>query len=447
MSDNLTKIKTEKKGRDSLLDIVRIFACFIVLMHHAAVALSFGDEDPAAGPIWMNIQWCVIWILKYGSGTPIFFALAGWLVMNSLEKSAGDRRAIVRSFTRRIHRILPPYWLALGLTAVLLIFMEEYGLKGLFAGAYALEFQSPTSLTTYQWIGNLTLTETWRPIITSNESAVFTRVAWALCYHEQFIAITLLCALIAGSFWRTALGTFTISLLLLQVLLYDIGALFRVDGLFIDRWFCFAAGLLAFEIGHKPWQDWRKSAYLGIVIVGGCAGLICNDHEMIFSAATSLLLALGTKSIQSHLSIDWEKRLARLSPWTYPIFLAHLPFVTICNRVLFESGLQTFWARALIIVPTSMMMGIAGGIAFGRLVNFLDSVTIETAGLISALNGLFARLHPWLLQIWQAVAIEPILFENLHIFPRPGRSELYGHLESRRVSALSDRTPWPNAAQ
>ena len=446
MSD-IDQMNSNKKSRDPLLDIVRIFSCFIVLLHHAAVALTFGEEAEAAGPIWFNIRLAVLWITKYGSGTPIFFALAGWLVMNTLDKSAGDRRAMAHSFSRRIRRIIPPYWLALGLTAGLLLLMEANGLKGLFSGGFALEFQSPAELTIWQWIGNLTLTETWRPLLMFDHSTVFTRVAWSLCYHEQFIAIAVLCAFIAGSAWRQTLGLLTLSLLIFQILIFDMGAMYRVDGLFIDRWFCFAAGLMSYEVANLNWQDWRKTAYFSIIFIGGFAGLFWNDHEMLFSATTAIILGFCSKPIQSHLSAEWENRFARMSPWTYPIFLAHLPVVTICNRVLFESGLQSFWARALIIIPTSITMGVIAGIAFGRFVNLLDSITIETAGLNSALNGLFAKLHPLLLQIWQAVAVEPILFQNLHIFPRSARSKLYGHLESRSASHLSDRTPWPNATR
>ena len=415
MSD-IDQMNSKKKSRDPLLDIVRIFACFIVLLHHAAVALTFGEEAEAAGPIWFNIRLAVLWITKYGSGTPIFFALAGWLVMNTLDKSAGDRRAMAHSFSRRIRRIIPPYWLALGLTAGLLLLMEANGLKGLFSGGFALEFQSPAELTIWQWIGNLTLTETWRPLLMFDHSTVFTRVAWSLCYHEQFIAIAVLCAFIAGSAWRQTLGLLTLSLLIFQILIFDMGAMYRVDGLFIDRWFCFAAGLMSYEVANLNWQDWRKTAYFSIIFIGGFAGLFWNDHEMLFSATTAIILGFCSKPIQSHLSAEWENRFARMSPWTYPIFLAHLPVVTICNRVLFESGLQSFWARALIIIPTSITMGVIAGIAFGRFVNLLDSITIETAGLNSALNGLFAKLHPLLLQIWQAVAVEPILFQNLHIW-------------------------------
>jgi peptidoglycan/LPS O-acetylase OafA/YrhL len=444
---NIDEMNPKKKSRDPFLDIVRIFACFIVLLHHAAVALTFGEEAEAAGPIWFNIRLAVLWMTKYGSGTPIFFALAGWLVMNTLDKSEGDRRAIARSFSRRIGRIIPPYWLALGLTAGLILILETNGLNGLFAGGFALEFQSPTEMTIWQWIGNLTLTETWRPLFMFDHSTVFTRVAWSLCYHEQFIAIAVLCAFIAGSFWRKALGFLTFSLLLLQILIFDMGAMYRVDGLFIDRWFCFAVGLMSYEIAHLNWKDWHKSAYLGIIFIGGFAGLFWDDQEMLFSATTAILLGLCSKPIQWRLSSEWENRFARMSHWTYPIFLVHLPIVTICNRVLFESGLQSFWARALIIIPTSMLMGVIAGIAFGRFVNLLDSITIETAGLNAAFNGLFARLHPWLLQIWRVVAIEPILFQNLHIFPRPARSKLYGHLESESVTRLSDRTPWPNATR
>ena len=53
--------------------------------------------------------------------------------------------------------------------------------------ARALEYQSPGELDWSQWVGNLTLTETWRHLawgVVDHEP--YTRVAWTLCYEEQF---------------------------------------------------------------------------------------------------------------------------------------------------------------------------------------------------------------------------------------------------------------------
>jgi len=428
-----------------LLDLVRIIACLIVVLHHSTVSLIFGEEQEIAAGFWQNARLGWMWLVKFGSGTPIFFALAGWLVMNTLEKTGGQRIAIGKSFTRRMRRILPPYWLALGLTATLLLLMEAYGLRNYFAGAYALEFQSPGSLSWTHWIGNLTLSETWRPIFTPEESLVFTRVAWSLCYHEQFIAVAVLCALMAGGSWRKAMNYMAIGFLLLQILMHDIGMLYLYEGSFIDRWFCFAAGLLAYEVAQLPWESLKKRSYLAILVGGFATGIVIKDHEISFSALTAIILGLGSEPFRSLISKDFEQFCKKLSPWTYPIFLAHLPVQTIGIRFLYEFGLQSFWQRALIVVPATMVMGVLAGIAFGRLVQLLEETEIPMQWLTDVISAIGGLSRASLRQIWRVVAVEPILLPGWHIFPKLGQEPVFAPFESSRAGRLSDLTPCPIA--
>lgn len=86
---NAMKVAGEVKRRESLLDLVRLAACFLVVFHHAAVALIFGDDYEIVTPMLVKLQNVIIRVCTVGEGTPIFFVLAGWLVVNTLEKSAG----------------------------------------------------------------------------------------------------------------------------------------------------------------------------------------------------------------------------------------------------------------------------------------------------------------------------------------------------------------------
>lgn len=433
--------------REPLLDLVRILACAIVVLHHSAASLNFGEELDVAGPFWQYSRLAWLWLMKFGSGTPIFFALAGWLVMNTLEKTEGNRVAICKSFVRRMRRIMPPYWLALALTATLLILLEAYGLKGLFAGGYALEFQSPGNLTVSQWIGNLTLTETWRPIISREESMVFTRVAWSLCYHEQFIAVAVLCALMAGTHWRRAMNSMVLGFLGLQIFMYDTGALYQYEGSFLDRWFCFAAGLMAYEMAHQPWSSMKKRAYLGILVAGFFTGIEFRDHEISLSAVTALLLGLYSDAFRAGVTPNKEQFYKKIAPWTYPVFLAHLPVQTVGIRLLYESGLQSFWQRALVVVPVTIVLGVLAGIAFGRLVNLLEATEIPTRWLTDGISVIVGLSRASMRQIWQAVAVEPILLPGWHIFPIRGRDSAFGPYDASRAGRLSDLTPIPSATR
>lgn len=439
----------EKSGssrREPLLDLLRLFACFIVLLHHATVALSFGEAGEGATPLWQNIRFYFLWLVKYGHGTPVFFVLAGWLVMNTLEKANGDRRKIAGALMRRMKRILPPYWLALAFTALLLFGMQSYGLEGYYAGGYAAEFKPPSQLSTWQWVGNMTLTETWRALFTSDEPIVYTRVAWALCYHEQFIAVAILVALIMGRYWAKALPITSQVLICLQIILYDSGATYRFDGLFFDRWYCFAAGLMAYQYAHTDQKTWTRWFLLSALVAGVIAGWLANDVEVSISSWSALILATCSQRFKNACPDRLAVFIALISPWTYYIYLVHFPFETITNRYLYESGVQSFWARALIMVPVSMSVGLLTGVLFGHFVRMLENTAFAPLKWTIDLWAFLKQWRQWPQQIWQAVAVEPILLPDWHLFPKRAQGSVFDHLKTVPAGSLSDRTPFPNAA-
>jgi len=437
----------ELKLRESLLDVVRLAACFLVVFHHASVALIFGEDNEIVTPILIKLQNFIIMICTVGEGTPIFFVLAGWLVVNTLEKSAGSRKAMVSSFIRRMKRILPPYWLSLGLVALLFFGMDMYGLKTYYSGGYAAEFKSPSELTTLQWVGNLSLTETWRSLYSEDDPVVFTRSAWALCYHEQFVSIAFLIAMIGGFQWRKLLIAASLVITVCQIILYDTGSFHRADGLFLDRWFCFVAGILAYEIKKETVSVSLKAVYGCMLLVGAISGYWIQDTELLISSCTAIALV----SLTDRFQLKYPKNLAeicgRLSPWTYYVYLVHFPAVTIMNRMLVECGLRHFWARVFVVVPVSTTVGMLSGLLFGLLVRRLESTRIEMADLQIKIQLFSAKLRRLLQQIWQEVAVRPILLPSWNLFPRRDRAIAFDRYEAASGTGLSDRTPWPNATQ
>ena len=437
----------KKSSREPLLDIARVVACMVDVMHHAAIVLQWGDVHGAGSSIEWTIRQGVLKFFKYGTGTPIFFALAGFLVMGTLERTAGDRKKIVDSLWRRIRRIIPPYWLAMGLTAGLFLLMEGSGLKFLFAGGDALEFKSPHEITKNQWLGNLALIETWRPIQFGETREIFTRVAWTLCYHEQFIFLALVLAIVTGARWRGWLIGSSISLMAFQAFLYDINGYHRFEGLFVDRWFVFGCGLIAWEIASRKTWDFTKRSLTAVLIAGMCAGMYAEDIEVQIAGATALALAFGSSLVRERVSGESAKKWASLSPWTYPVFLVHLPAETICIRALSELGVVSFWGRTLIVVPLAIACVIVAGVAFGKLVNFLDSVTIEKADLIAAGNWVIVKSGLSPLRIWPEGAVMPLRLTESDELPRQVREGMGGLTPSNPGRRLSDRTPWPNATR
>jgi|GEM_PF-2526163 len=435
------------RNREPLLDLIRIIACMIVVMHHASVVLVWEEAAVADSPFWSTVRGGVLNFLKHGTGTPIFFALAGFLIMGTLDRTAGNRVKMAQSFWRRFRRIIPPYWLAVGVTAGLFLTLESLGLKGLFAGGGALEFTSPRELSKTQWLGNLALIETWRPLISAEPNAIFTRVAWTLCYHEQFIFVAMVLAILAGSKWRGLLITSAVALTVFQVFLYDTGATHRTDGLFFDRWYVFGCGLMAWEIGRRPGSDYAKWALSAVLVIGLYAGAAAYDIEVQLASITALILAFGSTWINETVRDASARRWAKLAPWTYPIFLMHLPAETICIRFLTDLGLLGFWQRVLIVVPLAMTCGIVAGVAFGKLVNFLDSVTIEKSDLVTAGQWIIAKSGLSPRRIWQEAEALPIRIAPSDERPRQARDGIAGRQPTAPAPRLSDLTPWPNATR
>ncbi len=435
------------RNREPLLDLVRIIACMIVVMHHASIVLVWEEATVADSPFWSMARSGVLNFLKYGTGTPIFFALAGFLIMGTLDRTAGNRVKMAQSFWRRFRRIIPPYWLAVGVTAGLFLTLESLGLKGLFAGGGALEFTSPRELTKTQWLGNLTLIETWRPLISDEPNAIFTRVAWTLCYHEQFIFVAMMLAIMAGSKWRGLLITSAVALTAFQVFLYDTGATHRTDGLFFDRWYVFGCGLMAWEIGRRPGSDYAKWALTAVLAVGLSAGAAAYDIEVQLASITALILAFGSTWINGAVRDESARRWAKLAPWTYPIFLMHLPAETISIRIMTDLGIEGFWERVLLVVPIAMTCGVLAGFGFGKLVNFLDSVTIEKSDLVTAGQWVIAKSGLSPQRILREAEALPIRIASSDELPRQARVSIDGLKPSAPARRLSDLTPWPNAAR
>jgi peptidoglycan/LPS O-acetylase OafA/YrhL len=94
-----------------------------------------------------------------------------------------------------------------------------------------------------QWVGNFTLTETWRHHLFGRGRAHFVGQSWTLCYEEQFYAVVGLILLVArrhifaAAVFDTALSTAA------QIAAPRIG--WSVRGFFFDgSWLMFASGIL-----------------------------------------------------------------------------------------------------------------------------------------------------------------------------------------------------------
>ncbi len=69
---------------------------------------------------------------------------------------------------------------------------------------------NPDGMTRWEWLGNLTLTESWRHCVFGGHAQHLLPNTWTLCYEEQFYVIAALILLLAGGRIFTAAVVVTI---------------------------------------------------------------------------------------------------------------------------------------------------------------------------------------------------------------------------------------------
>lgn len=352
--------------RYQALDLWRGVICLFVVLEHAVVALwqgsSYGDED--ATPL----RRLIVAPFQTNWGTPLFFVISGYCIASSIESSRRKKTAPMIFLARRFWRVFPPYWVALTGFVAMVMALDAVGLGIVHASPYALGLSSPQELTFSQWVGNLTLTETWRPIFAGSEGNVFTRVAWSLCYQEQFYLICFLALLFTRTSLFRVLGFATLGICGVRLAASDIGLIHKIDGTFPVLWHQFAIGLVAYWLlNAEASRVAKRSAIAGLALLVGLATWYDDSRT-----AVSALFGLGLVGFRRW-DDAWARRrflepLRKMGRCSYSIYLAHLPVIILVAGGLGELGITGFWTRAAVMVPASSALAVLAGLAFYRVV-------------------------------------------------------------------------------
>lgn len=348
-----------REARYESLDAWRGLACLMVVVHHAGYALSRAEAS-GSWPGWLA------WYLtrRMSLGVTLFFVISGYCIAASLESTRQRGDSAWTFLGRRVWRIYPPYWLALlGFMAVVAV-LDSAGFARYFCGPLGVQLDVPGALDWRQWLGNLTLTETWRPHVWGPERNVFTGVAWSLCFEEQFYFLGFLALCLAPGRLVRLLAVATLAIVAIRIAAWQTGRLQLLSGTFPLLWHEFAVGLAVYyRLNVARRRIDRRLVELGLVAVF-VAGLLTEGRNTATAAAFGLAL-VALRPLD-----EWAGAARWLGPFRacgrrcYSIYLAHLPVGVVGSHWLHELGLTGFWTRALIVVPLVSAAGIAAGWVF-----------------------------------------------------------------------------------
>ena len=388
-----------RKPRYESLDAWRGVACLLVVLFHSAVYLASESFDARVRASGGSIfDWFIVATGRFWIGVPLFFVVSGYCIAASADSVRNGSGGVGRFFVRRARRIYPPLWATIALAVLLAVALPNYLRPGPTAEGMTL-LESPARLNTAQWIGNLTLTESWRPAVGGPGSAYVLGQLWTLCYEEQFYLVVGLILLVARRWFFPGVWLVT------GLVLFNMSALnpfpVRVAGAFTDGlWIAFAAGVAVYyRLTHAPPALGR--AIEAFVLALGLAWIATEaqpfDTRQTLAKYNACACAFAVVLCRLHrfdsaLAVArWTAPLRFCGRMCYSLYLTHplaaAPVAWMCYR----SGLTSSAATVLVTLPLCTLLSVGLGYAFHRAIErrFLNapSAAAKPAEISSATSA------------------------------------------------------------
>ncbi len=358
---------TNPSDRYQSLDYWRGIFCILVVLEHAAIAVQRWLSE-TTGFERQALEW-MLRPLCWNLGAPLFFVVSGYCVAASIDRFRRQDRSPWEFLARRCWRIYPPYWAALGVYVLTVLVLDALGLEHWHRNGLTLELYGPRELNGLQWLGNFTLSETWRPHVLGHDTLIYSRVGWSLCYQEQFYLICFLLLLNFRHRYFESLAVATGAILVFAALAWDIGASHRLTGTFPELWHEFAIGLAVYWRLNYPGTALARRG-IELAILGILAVALLQGLTTTIGAGTLGLLLIGLRPCDGWLASQrWLSPLRTFGRYSYSIYLTHLPICALVLSALDAVAVPGPWFRLLVMVPAATLASLAFGRTFHRCVD------------------------------------------------------------------------------
>lgn len=359
-------------SRYESLDFWRGIACLSVTIYHATSYYCASNLSVKLESHSVDIgNRLVLYIGELWLGVVVFFVISGYCIATVADKQRQRTHGIGSYFRRRFKRIYPPFWACLLIWCGLIVIAERF-VPGCICGN-VLHLTAPQDLTWQQWLGNLTLTEIWRPALFGPPPpASLLGTMWTLCYEEQFYCVVGVMMLVFPRY-------FFESMLMITAYVYvntwsihpQIFSMYRitrtieayqthVGGVFWDgSWLYFAVGVGVYYWVHHAGRFCRIAIPFAMALAIFAELLPFEKLGSFNASQKSRLAALGFGFVLMRLHRFDAKvsRAAIVQPVSrcglmcYSLYLVHWPVVLPISKYLYYLGIRSAWETLLITVP------------------------------------------------------------------------------------------------
>jgi peptidoglycan/LPS O-acetylase OafA/YrhL len=353
-----------RSSRYETLDAWRGLACLLVVLYHSTVLININDNKLAFQNGIDSVSNEIIQCMAIGwVGVPLFFVISGYCITATALSTQRNGYPVHTYFIRRFRRIFPPYWCAIGLGIILVVFLDVM-ISGRLLSSEPWPQLRPWWLSLSQWIGNLTLTESWRHHLFGTQRAHFIGQSWTLCYEEQFYAVTGLLLLCTHRFFPAVLVT-TVMVFAAQTSFSQMGI--AIDGFFFDgQWYAFAAGIAVyFATQHATRIGWWCVA---VALFMASAVALLTDSFFARGAAVAMPFALLLLMLHPFDGAIARRTAVRplvfLGTICFSLYLVHETIVRAISRAALNQGLERPSIALLFVVPLCVAISLLTGWAF-----------------------------------------------------------------------------------
>ncbi|HYV35656.1 MAG TPA: acyltransferase [Gemmataceae bacterium] len=307
-----------KLKRYKSLDLWRGVACLLVVVYHSTVVHFSSQSASSEVATLSTVTWLLAATKFMNLGVPMFFVISGFCIAASADGLRDAPLPVRTFFARRFWRIYPPLWIAIGVFVAFYFAVEYCAGSDLLSSSPWAQLR-PWWYSGWQWLGNLTLTESWRHHVVGGPRGHFPGQAWTLCYEEQFYLVTGLLLLFARKWFF--LATMVVTFLVVASAVACGFLELSIDGFFFDgSWAMFAAGVLVFYGVNYAAPSTKFLIYVGL-FGSACVSILALPAEQSLAYGFAFGFAIFLMVLHR-----WDDRLvaARILK---PLFNA-APFVT-----------------------------------------------------------------------------------------------------------------------
>jgi peptidoglycan/LPS O-acetylase OafA/YrhL len=342
------------------LDHWRGLACLLVIVYHSTIMYGSLQSPAGASAGHPVAEWLLAQTHTFSVGVALFFVISGYCISAAADTVRRKGYGVQQYFWRRFRRIYPPFWIILVLSVAFFLAVDYWPLSGLLSNRPWAQprpfWYSPT-----EWLGNITLTETWRYHVFGSPRAHIPGQAWTLCYEEQFyLVMGLLLACVPRAFFAAVAG---ITILTLTLVCGQQIVPLPIEGFFFDgSWLLFAVGVAVYyRVNYAV--GWRSRA-VDLVLLSSVP-LSWFIHVPIYGAtvgfAFAALLPFFYALDRRIAAAKTLRPLLVCGQMCYSLYLVHQLPVKAVSTGLYALGLSSAWSTVFVTIPAcvgvSVMLG------------------------------------------------------------------------------------------